>query len=106
MFGFFSSYPLFYFFSDLLALGIAHAVSVVINIVIYGYILWLLGAKVRFLVLWAVLLVGFFQIHGSGLDPVPGFAFHYQMLGIQLSVVLIFFIKWVLRKTYITPVDC
>lgn len=98
MLGFLYGYPAFYFFHDLVALRIAHCVSVVINIALFGYVLWLLGATTRFLVVWAILLVGLFQIHGNGLDPVAGFAFHYQSLGIQLSFVLIFFVKWILDK--------
>ncbi|MCX5824880.1 MAG: hypothetical protein NTY86_15635, partial [Deltaproteobacteria bacterium] len=98
MLGFFYGYPLFYFFRDLTALRLAQCAAVLINIALYGYMLWLLGARIRFLVIWAVFLVGFFQIHG-GLDPVAGFAFHYQILGIQLTIVLILFIKWVLDKS-------
>jgi len=98
MLGFFYGYPGFYFFNDLTALRIAQCVTVVMNIALYGYVLRLLGASMRFLVVWAVFLVGLFQIHGNGLDPVAGFAFHYQMLGIQLAIVLILFVKWVLDE--------
>lgn len=98
MLGFFYGYPGFYLFHDLTALRLVQCVSVVINIALYGYVLWLLGASIRFLVVWAIFLVGLFQIHGNGLDPVAGFAFHYQMLGIQLALVLILFVKWVLEK--------
>jgi len=100
MMGFFYGYSGFYFFNDLSMLRLAHCASVVINIALYGYMLWLLGAPRRFLVVWAILLVGLFQIHGHGSapDPVAGFAFHYQALGIQLSIVLILFVKWVLEK--------
>lgn len=98
MFAFLFGYTGFYFFHDLPTLRIAQCTSVLINIALFGYILWLLGASLRFLTVWAIFLVGLFQIHGVGLDPVAGFAFHYQILGIQLAVVLIIFIKWVLHN--------
>ncbi len=98
MLGFFYGYPLFYLFRDLHVLRLAQCASVLLNITLYGYILRLLGVKIRFLIIWAIFLVGFFQIHGMGLDPVAGFAFHYQMLGIQLSIVLMLFVKWLLSK--------
>lgn len=97
MFGFLFGYSGFYFFNDLFSLRLAQTVSVVFNVALYGYMLWLLGAKIRFLVVWAILLVGLFQISGQGLDPVAGFAFHYQVLGIQLTIVMILFIKWQLN---------
>jgi len=94
MLGFFHGYAGFYFFHDLFALRLAQCTSVLINIALYGYLLKLLGAPIRFLVVWAIILVGLFQIHGAGLDPVASFAFHYQVLGIQLTIVLILFVKW------------
>jgi len=94
MLGFLYGYSGFYFVNDLAALRLAQCVTVVINIALYGYVLWLLGATIRFLVVWATIVVGLFQIHGTGLDPVAAFAFHYQVLGIQLSIVLILFVKW------------
>lgn len=94
MLGFFYGYPLFYFFHDLIALRLAHCISILINIALYGYMLALLGATIPFLVVWAIFLVGLFQINGIGLDPIAGFAFHYQALGIQLTIVLILFVKW------------
>jgi hypothetical protein len=98
MFGFLYGYPLFYFFNDLFALRLANSIAVIINISLFGYVFWVLGASVRFLVVWAILLVGLFQISGAGLDPVAGFAFHYPILGIQLAIVLLLFIKWILYK--------
>ena len=94
MFGFFYGYPLFYLFTDLFTLRLAHCIAIVINIVIFGYVMWLLGATIRFLIIWAILLVGLFQISGSGLNPVAGFAFHYPVLGTQLAIVLIFFVNF------------
>jgi len=99
MFTFFFAYPGFYFFNDLFTLRLANCAAIVINIALYGYALWLLGATLRFLVVWAILLSGLFQINGIGLDPVAGFALHYPVLGIQLTIVLILFIKWLLTKS-------
>jgi len=98
MLGFFHGYAGFYLFNDLFLLRLAQCATVVINIALYGYMLWLLGATIRFLVAWAIILVGLLQIHGNGLDAVAGFAFHYQILGIQLAIVLIFFVKWRLNN--------
>lgn len=94
MLGFFYGYAGFYVFNDLTSLRLAHCTLIGINMGLYGYMLWLLGANRLFLIVWAILLAGLFQIHGAGLDPVAGFAFHYPMLGIQLGVALILLVKW------------
>ncbi len=94
MFNFFYAYPLFYFFNELIFLKLAHCIAFLINISLYGYMLWILGATLRLLIIWAIFLVGLFQINGVELDPLAGFCFHYPMLGIQLTLVLILFIKW------------
>ena len=93
IFSFFYGYLGFYFVHDLRTLRLVQCFTVLINVAFYGYILALLGASLRYIVLWAVILVSLFQI-SIGLDAVAGFAFHYQVLGIQLSIVLIFFVKW------------
>jgi hypothetical protein len=98
MFAFFYGYLGFYFFNDLFILRLINCTTIIINIIFFGYLFWLLGARIRFLVIWAIFLVGLFQISGAGLDPVAGFAFHYPILGIQLSIVFILFIKWYLNK--------
>lgn len=98
MLGFFYGYAGFYFFNNLEALRLVHGLLIVANIALYGYMLRLLGARNSFVAIWAILLVGLFQIHGRGLDPVAGFAFHYPLLGIQLSITLILFVKWVEQK--------
>ena len=94
MLGFFYDYPFFYYFHDLITLRLAQCISFLINIALYAYMLSLLGATIPFLVVWAIFLVGLFQIHEGGLDPIAGFAFHYQALGIQLTIVLLLFVKW------------
>lgn len=94
MFSFFYAYPLFYFFNELVFLKIAHCIVFLINIYLYGYMLWLLGARLRQIIIWAIFLVGLFQINGVELDPLAGFSFHYPLLGIELTLVLILFIKW------------
>lgn len=99
MFIFFYGYPLYYIFPDLFTLRLIHCVAIVINIALLGYVMWLLGATIRLLIIWAILFVGLFQISGPGLNPVAGFAFHYPILGAQLAIVLILFIKWVLFKS-------
>jgi hypothetical protein len=98
MFAFYYGYSGFYFFNDLFDLRVANSILIIINILLFGYVFCLLGASIPFLVIWSIILVGLFQISGAGLDPVAGFAFHYPILGIQLSIVFILFIKWILYK--------
>ncbi len=93
MAGFLHGYYLFYFFSDLQSLRLAHCISILINIGIFSYILSYLSFKKELVLTWAVLFVGLFQI-GDALDPVAAFAFHYPILTIQLFLPVIFLLKW------------
>lgn len=102
MAGFLHGYALFYFFSDLLSLRLAQCFTVALNIGLFSYILYCLGFKRNVLLAWAIILVGLFQIRGA-LDPIAAFAFHYQILAIQLFLPLIILIKWStdLRSRYL-----
>ena len=93
MAGFLHGYPLFYLFSDLQSLRLAQCVTVVLNIGLFSYILFYLGFKRNIILMWAILFVGLFQI-SDPLDPIAAFAFHYQILAIQLFLPLILLLKW------------
>jgi hypothetical protein len=103
MFGFYIGYPLFYFFHELLQLRVAQCLMVGLNVLLYGYLMKMLGASIKILMPWAIMVVGLFQININGMDPVGAFAFHYQTLLIELGLTLIFFIKWTLNgnKNYL-----
>jgi len=93
MAGFLHGYALFYIFSDLQSLRLAHCASVLINIGFFSWILFYLGFRWNIIIVWAVLFVGLFQI-SDALDPIAAFAFHYQFLAIQLFLSLFFLLKW------------
>lgn len=92
---FFPSYSLFYYFHDLTALRLAHFLSVFISVVTWGMVLHKLKVARVFIFIWAAMFFGLFQVHANGLDPIAGFAFHYQILLIQLSILLLIFLRWI-----------
>lgn len=91
---FFPSYSLFYVFHDLTALRTAHFFIILINTVTWGLVLYRLNVDRLVIFIWAVLFFGLFQVHAKGLDPIAGFAFHFQILGIQLSILLLMLLRW------------
>ncbi len=91
---FFPSYSHFYYFHDLTGLRLAHFFSVIISVVTWGLVLHKLKVPKVLIYIWAVMFFGLFQVHANGLDPVAGFAFHYQILLVQLSILLLIFLRW------------
>lgn len=92
---FFPSYSLFYYFHDLTGLRLAHFLSILTSVVTWGLVLHKLRVARVLIYIWAVMFFGLFQVHAKGLDPVAGFAFHYQILLIQLSTLLLIFLRWI-----------
>jgi hypothetical protein len=92
MFGFFIGYPLFYLFHDPIALRVAHIICTILNLVVWAIMLSSYGMSKRQIYLWALFVVALFQVEPAG-DPVGGFSFHYQTLGILLGASL-----WLLSK--------
>ncbi|QWD92049.1 hypothetical protein ICV00_04800 [Polynucleobacter asymbioticus] len=101
MFNFYYSFPLFYFLSDLNTLRVGQCLAAVINIIIYGLILNRFQINKYHILLWAFFIVISFQITGVTLDPLAGFAFHYQILLFQLSILIILFQKFLISKNFI-----
>lgn len=97
MAGFFYSYPLFYIFHEVTALRLASCFAVIGSVIIWSIVLGRAGVSRILLIAWVVLVVGLFQINGVNSDPVGGFAFHYPILSLQLSICVLLLL-WSLEK--------
>ncbi len=102
MFGYFIGYPLFYLFHEPIALRLAHIFCTLLNLALWGILLKSYGMSRRQIYLWILFVVALFQVQPAG-DPVGGFAFHYQILGLLLGISLFWLSKYFLttRRIYL-----
>lgn len=101
--GWINTYSFFYIFTDVRLLRITDILFVFAHVATFVILLRTLQASTNFIAIFLATLFGLFQIRDYH-DPIGAYSTFYQTLGIQLTLGLIFLIKW--KKTLLNKYLC
>lgn len=96
-------YPFFYIFNSLELLRFVQILGVIGNIFFWFLILHECKRSKYECFLWAIFFCSLFYINGQ-LDPVAGFAMHYQLLCLQLQICIYSLIRWIKNPKVISAI--